>query len=125
MALPNNILIKVFDNVKDIDTRLAFGIPPRRLRQRRIRRYKVIYDNTNNVMYDFTGMSDPDPYWIVRRGIKFEYYRTPGLYVFNMGWEDYDMTMYSEKGPIGPTPCSNHIVFSEGVKFINHPPSGL
>lgn len=70
-------------------------------------------------------MSDPNPYWVIRRGIKFEYYRTPGLYVFNMGWEDYEMTLYSEKGPIGPTACSNHLVFNEKVKFVNHPPSVL
>ncbi len=118
MELPNQIIFRILDNISDIDTRLSFRIPPKRLQVSRIKRYSVVYDNFHKVMYDFTGMSDSHPYWVVRRGIKFEYYRSPNTYVFNMGWENYQMTLYSEDGPIGPTLCSNHIVFKDDVKFI-------
>jgi len=66
-------------------------------------------------MFDFSGMSER--YWIIRRGIPFSHFRTPGLYIFNMGWEGYDMTMYADTGPIGPTVCRNHIILDKNVKF--------
>lgn len=73
----------------------------------------------SRTMWDFTGLRDPEhPYWILRKGIKFSQYRSPELYVFNMGWEDYQMTMFSDTHHLGPTTCSNHIVISnKRVKF--------
>jgi hypothetical protein len=116
--LPNQVKLKVLDLVDDIDTRLAFRLRPRRLRiPRNLTRFETIYDRVNKKMYDFMGLSEDPPYWIVRENIEFDYFRTPNIYVFNMGWEEYGMTMYTETEQNGPTPCFNHIV-KNSVKFI-------
>ena len=119
--IPNDVALHIVGFLDDIDTRLAFGIRPKRLviNQRFNFRNEFVYDQTTQTMFDFSGMSDPEePYWIVRRGIKFSQYRSPGLYVFNMGWEDYDMTMFSGKYQFGPSICKNHIVIDKKVKFV-------
>lgn len=117
--LPNTIVDKILDNVDDIDTRLAFKLKPRKVIVPRLKRHEVVYDRHNRTMYDFTGMTDTDlPFWIIRRGIKFEYFRSPDMYVFNMGWDPYEMTLISADGALGPTPCYNHIVFRTRVKFV-------
>jgi hypothetical protein len=70
-------------------------------------------------MFDFSGMSDEtQPYWIIRRGIPFSQFRSPNLHVFNMDWEDYDMTMFSNMVQLGPSKCKNHIVLDKKVKFV-------
>jgi len=116
--LSNQVTRKILDLVDDIDTRLAFRLNPRKVRiPRNIIRTEAIYDRVNNKMYDFMGLGEDPPYWIVRENIKFDYFRTPNIYVFNMSWEPYDMTMYTDSEKVGPTLCYNHIV-KNSVKFI-------
>lgn len=119
--LPNDLALRIIGHLDDIDTRIAFGIKPRRLviNHRFNFRNEFIYDQSTQTMFDFSGMSEPEePYWIIRRGIPFSQYRSPGLHVFNMEWEDYDMTMFSRGYQFGPSKCSNHIVLDKKVKFI-------
>lgn len=109
---------KVLDLIDDIDTRLALKLKPRKVRvPKNLFRTEAIYDRTNKKMYDFLGLSEDPPYWIVRDNIDFDYYRSPGIYVFNMGWQPYGMTMYTDKDQLGPTTCFNHIV-KHSVKFV-------
>ena len=116
--LPNQVKFKILDLIDDIDVRLAFRLSPRRLvLPRNLDRYEAIYDQTNKKMYDFQGLNDEWPYWIVRENIEFDYFRTPDIHVFNMGWNGYDMTLYTENEKLGPTICYNHIV-KHSVKFI-------
>lgn len=118
--IPNDLAIHIIGFLDDIDTRLAFKIPPRKLKSGRKfdLRPEFIYDHLSRTLWDFSGLSETDhPYWITRKGIKFSQYRSPGLYVFNIGWEDYDMTMYSGESIHGPTVCRNHIVLNKKVKF--------
>lgn len=83
-------------------------------------RPSVVYDNSSRTMFDFTGLSDTDlPFWIVRKNIRFSQFRSPNLHVFNMEWEPYQMTMFSDSDVLGPTECRNHMVFRGDVKFVN------
>ena len=119
-SLPDHLALRIINFLDDIDVRIFFKIPPRRLNFDRNFNFRneFIYDWVTRTMYDFSGMGDPDqPFWIVRRGIPFSHFRTPGLHIFNMGWEDYDMTMYSDEGAVGPTICRNHIILDKNVKF--------
>lgn len=119
--LPNDLVLRVLEFSDEIETRIAFRIRPRKLGpERRIEpRPEIVYDHLTRTMWDFTGLTEREqPYWITRKGLKFSQYRGPDdLYVFNMGWEDYDMTMYSEGHVLGPTKCRNHIVLNKRVKF--------
>ena len=119
--LPNDLVLRILEFSDEIETRIHFKIPPRRLTLPRNFEFRpeIIYDHLTKSMWDYTGLSDPeDPYWILRKGIKFSQYRSPDLYVFNMGWEDYEMTMFSTDHVLGPTVCSNHMVFvNKRVKF--------
>ena len=119
--LPNDLALAIIGLLDDIDVRLAFKIPPRKLNPARKfeLRPEIVYDHLTRTMWDFTGLTETEqPYWIMRRGIKFSQYRSPGLYVFNIGWEDYAMTMYSDEHILGPTTCRNHIVTDKKVKFV-------
>ena len=119
MNVANQIKRNILYLIDDIDVRLEFGLKPLKIRVPRRFRFKseVVYDSLKKKMYDFSGMAEQPPYWIIREDINFEYFRTPNVYVFNMGWQDYDMTLVSETETIGPTKCSNHIV-RNSVKFI-------
>lgn len=119
--LPNDLALAIIGLLDDIDVRLAFKIPPRKLNPARKFEFRpeIVYDHLTRTMWDFTGLTETEqPYWIIRKGIRFSQYRTPGLYVFNIGWEDYEMTMYSEEHVLGPTTCRNHIVLNKKVKFV-------
>lgn len=120
-SLPNDLVLRVLEFSDEIDTRIYFKIPPRKLKPARNFEFRseFVYDRTTQTMFDFSGMSDPDePYWIIRRGIPFSQYRSPGLHVFNMEWADYDMTMFSRGFQFGPSKCKNHIVLDKKVKFV-------
>jgi hypothetical protein len=116
--LPIEITRKVLDFVDDIDTRVAFKLKPRKLiLPRNLSRSETIYDQTNKKMYDFMGLAEDPPYWVIREKIEFDYFRTPDIHVFNMSWQPYGMTLYSIDGPTETTPCFNHIV-KHSVKFV-------
>lgn len=118
--LPNDLVLRVLQFSDEIEQRVAFKIPPRKLVLPRNLEFRpeIVYDHLTRTMWDFTGLTEPEaPYWITRRGIKFSQYRSPGLYVFNIGWEDYQMTMYSEGHILGPSTCRNHMVINKRVKF--------
>lgn len=120
--LPNDLVLKVIEFSDEIETRIHFKIPPRKLFLPRNFEFRpeVIYDHMTKTMWDFTGLTEQEhPYWILRKGIKFSQYRSPdNLHVFNMGWEDYQMTMFSGQVQMGPTTCSNHLVVAnKRVKF--------
>lgn len=119
--LPNDLVIHIIGFLDDIDVRRVFGFKPRRLviNKRFKFRNEVVYNRTTRTMFDFSGMADETrPYWIIRRGIPFSQFRSPNLHIFNMEWQDYDMTMFSDKTQLGPTKCRNHIVLHDRVKFI-------
>lgn len=113
--------LRIASYIDDLDVRRDLGIPPKRLNINRnfVPKHEFVYVQSSQTMFDFSGMSDPDePYWIIRRGIKFSQYRSDGnLHVFNMGWEDYDMTMFTCDRQFGPSVCKNHIVLRGPVKF--------
>ena len=118
--LPDHLVLRVLEFSNEIEQRVAFKILPRKLVLPKNLEFRseIVYDHMTRTMWDFTGLTDPEaPYWITRRGIKFSQYRSPGLYIFNMGWEDYQMTMFSGQDQIGPTTCSNHLVINKRVKF--------
>jgi len=118
--LPDHLVLRILQFSNEIDQRLAFKILPRKLVLDKNLEFRseIVYDHLTRTMWDFTGLTDPEvPYWITRKGIKFSQYRSSGLYVFNMGWDDYQMTMYSGRDQIGPTTCSNHLVTDKRVKF--------
>lgn len=118
--LPDHLVLMVLEFSNEIEQRVAFKILPRKLVLDKNLEFRseIVYDHLTRTMWDFTGLTDPEvPYWITRKGIKFSQYRSSGLYVFNMGWDDYQMTMYSGRDQIGPTTCSNHLVTDKRVKF--------
>lgn len=117
--LPLDIIRLIIEKIDDIDVRLAFKIPPKKLGTYRLPlRPEIVYLNSTKTMFDFTGMSEPHPYWIIRRQLPFSQYRSSGIHVFNMEWDEYDMTMFTETGTQGPTKCKNHLATYKRVKFI-------
>jgi len=119
--LPNDLVLRVLEFSDDIDVRVTFKIPPRKLNPVRNFEFRseIVYDHMTKTMWDFTGLTETEqPYWIMRKGIRFSQYRSPDdIYIFNMGWEDYEMTMFSGDLQLGPTTCRNHIVINKRVKF--------
>lgn len=120
--LPDHLVLRILEFSNEIDQRIFFKIPPRKLILNKNFEFRneFVYDHLSRIMWDFSGMSDPDdPYWIKRKGIKFSQYRSPDdIYIFNMGWEDYDMTLFETTYQLGPSKCSNHIVIHKRVKFV-------
>ena len=118
--MDGNLVHRILSLVDDIDIRRAFQIPPRRLTGHRFTRYEYVYDNSTSTMFDFSGMKDPvSTYWIISRGIPFTVFRSPDLHVFNMEWDDYEMTLFSDGKEIGPSLCKNHLVIRSPVKFLS------
>ena len=118
--LPDHLVLRILEFSDEIEQRVAFKILPRKLVLPKNLEFRseIVYDHMTRTMWDFTGLTDPEaPYWITRRGIKFSQYRSPGLYVFNIGWEDYQMTMFSGAHQLGPSTCRNHMVINKRVKF--------
>ena len=119
--LPDHLVLRILEFSNEIEQRVAFKIPPKKLiLDRNVEfRNEIVYDQNSMTMWDFTGLTDAyQPYWITRKGIKFSHHRSPDdLYIFNMEWEDYDMTMFSGTEIVGPTMCRNHLVTNKKVKF--------
>lgn len=115
--LTKELIHKVFDHL-DINTRVELGLTPRKLKIPKLCRFESVYCNKKKKMYDFAGLAEDPPYWIIRENIEFDYFKTPDIYVFNMGWEPYGMTMYTKTGPSDTTVCYNHIV-KHSVKFLS------
>jgi hypothetical protein len=120
--LPTDLVRKIL-NMADlaIDTRLYFKLENKKINFKNIfwPRPSVVYDNASRTMFDFTGLTDDDlPFWIIRKNIKFSQFRSPNTHVFNMEWDPYEMTMFSDDYILGPSECRNHIVFRENIKFI-------
>ena len=117
--LPDHLVLRILDFSNEIEQRVAFKILPRKLVLDKNLEFRseIVYDHMTRTMWDFTGLTDPEiPYWITRKGIKFSQYRSPGLYIFNIGWEDYQMTMFSDGNKVGPS-TRNHLVTDKKVKF--------
>ena len=120
--LPNDLVLRVLQFSDEIEQRVAFKILPRKLKLPKNLEFRpeIVYDHLSKTMWDFTGLTEQEhPYWILRKGIKFSQYRSQdNLHVFNMGWENYEMTMFSGEIQVGPSTCSNHIVLAnKRVKF--------
>jgi len=120
--LPNDIVLRILEFSDEIETRIHFKIPSRKLVMDKNFQFRseIVYDHLSKIMWDFMGMSDDHaPYWIKRKGINFSQYRSDGdLYIFNMEWEDYDMTLFETTYKIGPSKCNNHLVINKRVKFV-------
>jgi hypothetical protein len=117
----SHLLHRVLEFSDEIEQRVAFKISPRKLVLPKNLQFRneIVYDHLSKTMWDFTGMTEADhPYWVTRKGIKFSQYRSDGnLYIFNMGWEEYQMTLFSDGKQIGPTMCKNHLVINKKVTF--------
>ena len=100
-----------------IDTRLDFGLVPRKLNLnfKNFFRTKLVYDNATQTLWDFRPLPE---FYMKRKNLKFSCFRSPGqLHVFNMGWEPYDMTIYGAF-KFGPRQLSNHLVIRDEIKFL-------
>jgi hypothetical protein len=118
--LPDHLVLRILEFSNEIEQRVAFKILPRKLVLDKNLEFRpeIVYDHMTRTIWDFTGLTDPEiPYWITRKGIKFSQYRSPGIYIFNIGWEDYQMTMFSDGNQVGPSTCRNHLVTDKKVKF--------
>jgi hypothetical protein len=115
--LPYDLVRRILGFVDDIDTRLKFKIPPRKLKVARNFEFRseIVYDNQTQSLYDFSGKCEG--FWLVRHGIKFSQYRSPGLHIFNMEWEPYQMTMYAEDYILGPSVTWTHFISPARIKF--------
>ena len=101
-----------------IDTRLHFKLENKKLNLKNFLksfRNNVVYDNAIQTLWDFRPMPE---FYLKRKNFKFSCFRIPDVYVFNMGWEPYDMTIYGAFR-FGPRPLSNHLVIREEIKFVN------
>lgn len=119
-------LVRLVLNLADlpIDTRLFFKLQNRKLNLKsnfKNFRNSLTYDNATQTLWDFRSMTDLDlKFFLKRKNFKFSCFRDPDRYVFNMGWDPYEMTIYFEDEPhYGPTSISNHLVIRDKIKFIN------
>jgi hypothetical protein len=117
----SHLLHRVLEFSDEIEQRVAFKISPRKLVMDKNSEFRneIVYDHLTKTMWDFTGLTDRyDPYWVIRKGIKFSQYTSvDDLYIFNMNYEEYQMTLFSGGTQVGPTTCSNLIVINKKVKF--------
>jgi hypothetical protein len=102
-----------------IDTRLDLGLDPKKLNFKNFFqnfRNKLVYDKSTQTLWDFRPLPE---FYMKRKNLKFSCFRSPDqLYVFNMGWEPYDMTIYGSF-KFGPRTLSNHLVIRDEIKFVN------
>jgi hypothetical protein len=113
--LPNDLALKIIGLLDDIDTRLEFRIPPRRLRFNKNFEFRneIVYDMANKILFQ-----NGNRKFFVRKNINLSSVRQGPLYVFNMEWEPYDLTIYVDHHAFGPIECSTHLVTNKRVKFI-------
>jgi hypothetical protein len=118
--LPTDIVRKII-RLLGIDVRLAFKVPPRKLVLDKNLKFKneIVYDMINHTLRQVE--VDPELETVLtiwRRGIKLSAVRPGPLYIFNMEWEPYELTMSTEDFILGPAECQNHIVVNKSIKFI-------
>jgi hypothetical protein len=89
----------------DIDTRIAFGLKPRRLEPRYFpMKTGMLYDPRRKVLYNFY----PVGYYVIRRNVNMEI--DDGLYIFS---GDQQVEIYDKRGL--------HIMYSNDVWMTEHP----
>jgi hypothetical protein len=127
--LPYDLVRHILNFMDDIDTRLHFGILPRKLHVPRNFELKseYVYLSEKQKLFDFSGMCETNdgyfvqpqyPYYVVREGITFDMFVSPNYHIFNLDEDGYDMTMYSEDVTMGPSKCYNQIDIFKKVKFV-------
>jgi hypothetical protein len=106
-----------------IDTRLYFKLENKKLNLKNFFknfRNNLVYDNATQTLWDFRSMSDTDlQFFLKRKNFKFSCFRSPDMYVFNMGWDPYDFTLHAGSHTFGSHTLTNHLVIRDKIKFIN------
>ena len=113
--LPNELALKIIGHLDDIDTRLAFRVPPRRLVLDKNFEFRneIVYDPVRRILFQFENQMI-----FIRKNINLSVIRPGPLYVFNMEWDPYDLTIHVEKYTFGPIECCKHVVTNKKVKFL-------
>jgi hypothetical protein len=117
--LPTDLVRRVLSLADlPIDTRLHFKLENKKLNLKNFFknfRNSLVYDNATHTLWDFRPLPE---FYLKRKNLKFSCFRSPGMHVFNMGWDPYDMTIYGAFR-FGPRQLSNHLVIRDKIKFIN------
>lgn len=113
--LPDDLVFKIIGNLDDIDTRLAFGIPPKKLRLNKNFEFRneIVYDPISKTLFQFENQII-----FVRKNINISTIRPGPLYIFNMEWDEYDLIIHVGRYTFGPMLCSKHVVTNKKVKFV-------
>lgn len=115
--LPDDIFWHMIQFVSDIDTRRAFKVGPKKLSIDKDFEFRseIVYNKKTKTMWDRS-----DPSWILRKGIEFSSYRPEGLYIFNMGWAEYEWEIYRQDQVIfGPMVATTHVIIvNKQIKFV-------
>ena len=119
--LPTELIRKIIEFSDEIDTRIAFKIPPRKLTIDKNFQFRseIVYDLSSMTLWDRTHLSlEIEPYWCLRKNILFSQLRPPRTHIFNMEWEEYELTLHAGQDVFGPMTVSNHVVLNKNVKFV-------
>ena len=113
--LPNDLALKIIGHLDDLDVRIAFRIPPRKLSidQNFQFRNEIVYDPVSRVMFQHENRMI-----FIRKNITLSAVRPGPLYVFNMEWDPYDLIIHVDNYTFGPIQCSNHVVVNKKVHFL-------
>lgn len=113
--LPNELFFKIISALDDIDIRLSFRVPPRRLTINKNFEFRNenVYDMSRRILFQ-----NKNGIFLIRKNINLSTIRNGSLYVFNMEWEPYELTIYVDQYSFNPIECSEHVVISnKKVKF--------
>lgn len=118
--LPTDLVRRIL-TLCDIDVRLTFKIPPKKLVLDQTFKFQneIVYDLARRTLRQVEYDHESDSvltFW--RKGLVLSTVRRGPLYVFNMEWEPYELTMYTEDYAFGPAECRNHIVLNKSIKFV-------
>ena len=118
--LPDHLVLRILEFSTEIDQRLAFKIPPRKLTLDRTIKFQneIVYDLEKETMRQVEVDEDDQVLTFWRRGLKLSMIRPGPIYIFNMEWEPYELTMYTGEYAFGPATCSNHVVINKTIKFV-------
>lgn len=113
--LPTDLALKIIGHVDDIDVRRAFKIPPRRLVLDKNFEFRneITYDPVRRILFQIENQL-----FFKRKNINLSAIRPGPLYVFNMEWDPYDLTIYVDNYMFGPIECCRHVVTNKKVKFL-------
>jgi hypothetical protein len=115
--LPDDIFWHMIQFISDIDTRRAFKVGPKKLSIDKNFEFRseIVYNKKTKTMWDRS-----DPSWILRKDIEFSSYRPEGLYIFNMGWDEYKWEIYRQDQVIfGPMVATTHVIIvNKQIKFV-------